>query len=69
MSKGICGDCEDHGFYAPTIFSGGHIVSQLSIRMSSTKNGYRSLSFEKSSVLDSYFIHRYIIIKRRSNSI
>ena len=26
------------------------------------KNGFRSLSFEKISVLDSNFIHRYIII-------
>ena len=28
--------------------------------------GFRSLSFEKISILDSYFIHRYIIIKYRS---
>ena len=27
--------------------------------------GYRSLSFEKISLLDSYFIHRYIIVKYR----
>ena len=30
--------------------------------------GFRSLSFEKISLLDSYFIHRYIIIKYRSSS-
>ena len=30
------------------------------------KNGFHSLSFEKSSILDLYFIHRYIIIKYRS---
>ena len=30
--------------------------------------GFRSLSFEKISLLDSYLIHRYIIIKNRSNS-
>ena len=32
------------------------------------KNGFRSLSFEKISILDSYFIHRYVIIKYRSDS-
>ena len=31
-------------------------------------NGFRSISFEKISVLDSNFIHRYIIIKCRSSS-
>ena len=30
------------------------------------KNGFCSIPFEKISVLDSYFIHRYIIIKCRS---
>ena len=33
------------------------------------QNGFRSLSFEKISVLDSDFIHRYIFIKCRSSSI
>ena len=33
------------------------------------KNGFRAISFENSNVLDSYFIHRYIIIKFRSSSI
>ena len=33
------------------------------------KNGFRAISFEYSNVLDSYFIHRYIIIKYRSSSI
>ena len=33
------------------------------------KNDFRSVSFEKISVLDSYFIHRYIIIKKKSCSI
>ena len=52
-----------------------HIVSPLSVRTSvpfvrpSTpsvrKNGFRSISFEKIGVLNSYFIHRYIIIKCR----
>ena len=31
------------------------------------KNGFRSLSFEKIGILESYFIHRYIIIKYRSS--
>ena len=34
-----------------------------------TKNGFRAISFEYIGVLDSYFIHRYIIIKYRSSSI
>ena len=38
----------------------------LDLRM---KNGFRAISFEYSHVLDSYFIHRYIIIKYRSSSI
>ena len=33
------------------------------------KNGFRAISFEYVGVLDSYFIHRYIIIKYRSSSI
>ena len=38
----------------------------LDLRM---KNGLRAISFEYIGVLDSYFIHRYIIIKYRSSSI
>ena len=38
----------------------------LDLRM---KNGFRAISFEYIGVLDSYFIHRYIIIKYRSSSI
>ena len=34
-----------------------------------TKNGFRAISFEYIGELDSYFIHRYIIIKDRSSSI
>ena len=34
-----------------------------------TKNGFHSISFENISVLDSYFVHRYIIIKCRSTLI
>ena len=45
---------------------GVHIVSPLSVCTSfpslHNKNGFRSISFEKISILDSYFIHRYIII-------
>ena len=52
---------------------GGHIVSLLSVRTSvpsiRNKNGFHSISFEKISLLDSYFIHRYIIIKYRSSLI
>ena len=33
------------------------------------KNGFRAISFEYIGVLDSYFIHRYVIIKYRSISI
>ena len=33
------------------------------------KNGFRAISFEYIGVLDSYFIHRYIIIKYRSSLI
>ena len=58
---------------------GGHIASPLSIRTYirashtscpvRTKNGFQGISFEYIGVLDSYFIHRYIIIKYRSSSI
>ena len=54
---------------------GGQIASPLSVRTSHTscpvrtKNGFRAISFENIGVLDSYFIHRYIIIKYRSSSI
>ena len=33
------------------------------------KNDFRAISFEYVGVLDSYFIHRYVIIKYRSSSI
>ena len=33
------------------------------------KNGFRGISFEYIDVLDSHFIHRYMIIKYRSSSI
>ena len=38
----------------------------LDLRM---KNGFRAISFEFIGVLDSYYMHRYIIIKYRSSSI
>ena len=41
-------------------------VMALDLRM---KNGFRAISFEYIDPLDSYFIHRYIIIKYRSSSI
>ena len=51
---------------------GLHIVSLFvctSIPSARNKNGFCSVSFEKISVLDSNFIHRYIIINYRSSSI
>ena len=33
------------------------------------KNGFRAISFEYIGVLDSYFIHRYMVIKYRLSSI
>ena len=33
------------------------------------KNGFLAISFEYVGILDSYFIHRYVIIKYRSSSI
>ena len=33
------------------------------------KNGFRAISFENIGILDSYFTHRYIIIKYRSSLI
>ena len=65
------------GFFIipPPLVMGGHIASPLSVRTSRTscpvrtKNGFWAISFEYIGVLDSYFIHRYIIIKYRSSSI
>ena len=34
-----------------------------------TKNGFRAISFEYIGEMDSYFIHRYIIIEYRSSLI
>ena len=51
---------------------GGHIASPLSIRTSRPvrrKNGFPAITFEYIGVLDSYFIHMYIIIKYRSSLI
>ena len=52
----------DYGQNPPIIIR----VMALDLRV---KNGFRAISFEHSYVLDSYFIHRYIIIKYRSSSI
>ena len=35
-------------------------------KFSALKNGFCAISFERISVLDSNFVHRYIIIKCRS---
>ena len=55
---------------------GWHIVSQLSVRTYvcpvrpvRKTFGFRAISFERIGVLNSNFIHRYIIIKCRSSSI
>ena len=72
-------------FYAPAIYNGGgggaysitlvrtYIRTYICTSRTScpvrTKNGFRAISFENTDVLDSYFIHRYIIIKYRSSSI
>ena len=51
----------------------GYIASPLSLhpvhtsRPKRVKNGFRAISFENIGVLDSYFIHRYIIIKYKSS--
>ena len=39
------------------------------IRLVHRKNGFRAISFEYIGVSDSYFLHRYIIIKYRSSLI
>ena len=52
--------------------AGGHIVPPLSESMSCLSvlsHPFRSIYFEKIGVLDSNFIHRYIIIKCRSSLI
>ena len=64
-------------FMPPPFVMGGHIASPLSVRTYirmyvhpvRTKNGFRAISLEYIGVLDSYFIHRYIIIKYRSSLI
>ena len=61
----------------PFVMGGGHIASPLSVRTYvhmyvhpvRTKKGFRVISFEYIGALDSYFIHRYIIIKYRSSLI
>ena len=52
----------DYRQYKPIIIR----VVDIDLRM---KNGFRAISFEYVGVLDSYFIHRYVIIKYRSSSI
>ena len=43
-----------------------HRLFSESYPLISYKNGFRVISFEYIGILDSYFIHRYIIIKYRS---
>ena len=42
---------------------------RMYVRPVHPKHGFRAISFENIGVLDSYFIHRYIIIKYRSSLI
>ena len=57
----------------PFIMGGGGAYSITLVRTYvhpvRTKNCFRAIPFEYIGVLDSYFIHRYIIIKYRSSSI
>ena len=75
-------DCKSTVFMPPPFIMGGAYSITLVrtsvrtyIRTSRTscpvrtKNGFRAISFENIGVLDSYFIHRYIIIKYRSSLI
>ena len=55
--------CIKCSFFMPPPFQGGPS------RPVPTKNGFQAISFEYISVLDSYFIHIYIIIKYRSSLI
>ena len=64
------------GFFMPPPFIMGGAYSITLVRtyvpyvLSRTyENGFRAISFENIRVLDSYFIHRHIIIKYRSSSI
>ena len=66
-------------FFMPPLFimGGGAAYSITLVRTSvrpyvhpvRTKNGFRAISFENIGVLDSNFLHRYIIIKYRLSSI
>ena len=56
------------------VVGGGYSItavhpSVLSVPSVHDKNGFRSISFEQISVLDSNFIRSYIIVKCRSSSI
>ena len=61
----------------PFIMGGGYSITLVRTYIRGTyiltsrtyENGFRAISFENIGVLDSYFIHRYIIIKYRSSSI
>ena len=55
--------CRSSLIYNPPIIFGSYGL------FSTLKNGFHSIAFEKISVLDSYFIHKHIIIKYRSSLI
>ena len=52
----------------PPFKNGGGAYSITAVSTYDPNIGFRSLSFEKISLLNSYFIHRNIIIKYRSSS-
>ena len=75
------GNLLDFDFYASVIFNAYCITAVRTyvrpsrpvrpvppVRPVRNTNGFRAISFEKISVLDWNFIHRYIIIKCRSSS-
>ena len=49
------------------VYRGRKTTKQQQQQYYLVKNGFHSLSSEKISLLDSYFIHRYLIIKYRSS--
>ena len=48
--------------------TGVHMYVRPILSIPYVTNGFHSISFEKISILDSNFIHRYIVMKCRSSS-
>ena len=57
------------GYIASPLSVRPYIRTYMYVRPVRTKKGFQVISFEYIGALDSYFIHRYIIIKYRSSSI